>query len=254
MKKVVVIGSTNTDMVVKSERIPVPGETILGGKFLMNPGGKGANQAVAAARLGGEVIFVAKVGNDLFGREAKTLFGKENINTDYMIVDNKNSSGVALIMVDAKGENCISVALGANAELRVTDLEAAKNVIENAGILLMQLETPLESVVAAAAWASSRGVPVILNPAPAAKLPPEIFKCLSVITPNETEAELLTGIKVVDETSAAEAAKKLCAWGVKSVIITMGRRGAYLYHNSEGNLFGVPEVKRVDTTAAGDVF
>lgn len=254
MKKIVIIGSTNTDMVVKSERIPVPGETVLGGKFLMNPGGKGANQAVAAARLDGKVIFVAKVGNDLFGREAKTLLAKENINTDYVMTDNKHSSGMALIMVDGKGENCISVALGANAELHVTDLEAAKDVIENAGIVLMQLETPLESVVAAAAWAATRGVPVILNPAPAAKLPPELFKCLSVITPNETEAELLTGIKVTDETSAMAAAKQLCAWGVKSVIITLGRRGAYLYRNSAGEIYAVPEVKRVDTTAAGDVF
>ena len=255
MKKIVIIGSTNTDMVVKSERIPVPGETVLGGKFLMNPGGKGANQAVAAARLDGKVIFVAKVGNDRFGREAKTLLAKENINTDYVMTDNKHSSGVALIMVDGKGENCISVALGANAELHVTDLEAAKDVIENAGIVLMQLETPLESVVAAAAWAANRGVPVILNPAPAAKLPPELFKCLSVITTNETEAELLTGIKVTDETSAMAAAKQLCAWGVKSVIITLGRRGAYLYRNSAGEIYAVPEVKRRgDTTAAGDVF
>ena len=237
MKKVVVIGSTNTDMVVKSERIPVPGETILGGRFLMNPGGKGANQAVAAARLEGDVTFIAKVGDDLFGREARALFQK-----------------VALIMVDAKGENCISVASGANASLSPRDLEAARNVIEAADVLLMQLETPVETVLCAARWAAAKGRTVILNPAPAAALPPELFPCLALITPNETEAELLTGIRVDDETSARKAAEKLCGMGVKAVIITMGSRGSYLYRDGRGEQIPVQPVRRVDTTAAGDIF
>lgn len=147
MKRIVVIGSTNTDMVVKAARIPAPGETILGGRFLMNPGGKGANQAVAAARLGGDVTFVAKVGDDLFGREAKALFKKEGIRTEHVLTDASEPSGVALIMVDAKGENCISVASGANGTLRPADLETARSEIEQAGVVLMQLETPIDTVL-----------------------------------------------------------------------------------------------------------
>ena len=254
MKKVVVIGSTNTDMVVKSERIPVPGETILGGRFLMNPGGKGANQAVAAARLEGDVTFIAKVGDDLFGREARALFQKERIDTSHLLTDPDNPSGVALIMVDAKGENCISVASGANASLSPRDLEAARNVIEAADVLLMQLETPVETVLCAARWAAAKGRTVILNPAPAAALPPELFPCLALITPNETEAELLTGIRVDDGTSARKAAEKLCGMGVEAVIITMGSRGSYLYRDGRGEQIPVQPVRRVDTTAAGDTF
>jgi ribokinase len=254
MKKIVVLGSTNTDMVVKATRIPAPGETILGGRFLMNPGGKGANQAVAAARLGGEVVFIAKVGNDLFGREARTLFAKEGIGTDYVLTDAEEPSGVALIMVDAKGENCISVASGANGALSVEDIEVARGAIEKAGVLLMQLETPVETVLCAARWASAKGVPVVLNPAPACELPDELLQCLSMITPNETEAELLTGVKVTDETSTARAAKALCAKGVKRVVITMGSKGAFVYADGEGMIVPAVKVKAVDTTAAGDVF
>lgn len=254
MKRIVVLGSTNTDMVVKSARIPAPGETILGGSFLMNPGGKGANQAVAAARLGGEVVFIAKVGNDLFGREARTLFAKEGICTDYVLTDAEEPSGVALIMVDAKGENCISVASGANGALMPDDLDVAKGEIERAGVVLMQLETPVETVLCAAQWAVAKGVAVVLNPAPARALPGELFKCLSMITPNESEAELLTGVKVTDETSAMTAAKALCAKGVKRVVITMGAKGAFVYVDGQGTYVPAVKVEAVDTTAAGDVF
>jgi len=254
MKKIIVLGSTNTDMVVKAARLPAPGETILGGNFLMNPGGKGANQAVAASRLGGDVVFIAKVGDDLFGREAKTLFAKEGICTDYVLTDNTEPSGVALIMVDAQGENCISVASGANGALSAEDIEVARGVIEKAGVLLMQLETPVGTVLCAAQWASAKGVPVVLNPAPACELPDELLQCLSMITPNETEAELLTGVKVTDETSAARAAKALCAKGVKRVVITMGSKGAFVYSDGQGMIVPAVKVKAVDTTAAGDVF
>lgn len=254
MKRIVVLGSTNTDMVVKAARIPAPGETILGGRFLMNPGGKGANQAVAAARLGGDVVFIAKVGDDLFGREAKTLFAKEGICTDYVLTDRSEPSGVALIMVDAKGENCISVASGANAKLTAEDITVARGEIEKAGVVLMQLETPLDTVLCAAQWAAAHGVPVVLNPAPACKLPDALLKCLSMITPNESEAQLLTGIQIADETSAAAAAKALCAKGVRCVVITMGAKGAYVYSDGHGELVPAFKVKAVDTTAAGDVF
>ena len=254
MKKIVVLGSTNTDMVVKSARIPAPGETILGGRFLMNPGGKGANQAVAAARLGGDVAFIAKVGDDLFGREARSLFAKEGIRTDYVFTDPNEPSGVALIMVDDKGENCIAVASGANGLLSPADLAPARSVIERAGLLLMQLETPVETVLCAAQWAAAKGVPVVLNPAPACRLPDELFACLGMITPNETEAELLTGIKVHDDASAEAAARALCAKGVKRVVVTLGAKGAFVYADGRGARVPAFKVEAVDTTAAGDVF
>ncbi len=254
MKRIVVIGSTNTDMVVKAERIPAPGETILGGRFLMNPGGKGANQAVAAARLCGDVTFVAKVGDDLFGREAKGLFAKEGIRTEYVLTDASEPSGVALIMVDAKGENCISVASGANGALTPADLEPARAEIEGAGVVLMQLETPVETVLCAARWAAAKGVPVVLNPAPACELPAALLTCLDLITPNESEAELLTGVKVADQASALAAAIVLCSKGVKRAVITMGSRGAFVYADGRGALVPAFKVEAVDTTAAGDVF
>ena len=254
MKKIVVLGSTNTDMVVKSARIPAPGETILGGRFLMNPGGKGANQAVAAARLGGDVVFIAKVGDDLFGREARSLFAKEGIRTEHVFTDPNEPSGVALIMVDDKGENCIAVASGANGTLSPADLEAVRGEIEQAGLLLMQLETPVETVLCAAQWAAAKGVPVVLNPAPACKLPDELFACLGMITPNETEAELLTGIKVNNDASAEAAAKALCAKGVKRVVVTLGAKGAFVYADGCGARVPAFKVEAVDTTAAGDVF
>ena len=254
MKRIVVVGSTNTDMVVKAARIPAPGETILGGRFLMNPGGKGANQAVAAARLGAEVVFIAKVGDDLFGREAKALFAKENICTDYVLTDPSEPSGVALIMVDAKGENCIAVASGANGTLMPEDIEGLKGVIAQADMLLMQLETPLETVRYAADVAVNLGVPVILNPAPACELPADLYDCLEVITPNESEAELLTSIKVTDEASAEAAARVLCDKGVLNVVITMGAKGAYVFDGEDGVMVPAFKVEAVDTTAAGDVF
>jgi ribokinase len=254
MKRIVVVGSTNTDMVVKAARIPAPGETILGGRFLMNPGGKGANQAVAAARLGAEVVFIAKVGDDLFGREAKALFAKENICTDYVLTDPSEPSGVALIMVDAKGENCIAVASGANGTLMPEDIEGVEGVIAQSDLLLMQLETPLETVRYAADVAVNLGVPVILNPAPACELPSDLYDCLEVITPNESEAELLTNIKVTDEASAEAAARVLCDKGVLNVVITMGAKGAYVFDGEDGVMVPAFKVEAVDTTAAGDVF
>jgi len=254
MKQIVVVGSTNTDMVVKAARIPAPGETILGGRFLMNPGGKGANQAVAAARLGAEVVFIAKVGDDLFGREAKALFAKENICTDYVLTDPSEPSGVALIMVDAKGENCIAVASGANGTLMPEDIEGVEDIIAQSDLLLMQLETPLETVRYAADVAVNLGVPVILNPAPACELPSDLYDCLEVITPNESEAELLTNIKVTDEASAEAAARVLCDKGVRQVVITMGAKGAYVFDGEDGVMVPAFKVEAVDTTAAGDVF
>ncbi len=254
LNRITVIGSSNTDMVIKTTKLPVPGETILGGNFFMNPGGKGANQAVAASRLGGKVSFVAKTGDDIFGKQAKQLFESEGVNTDYMFTDSENPSGVALITVDANAENCIVVAPGANSYLDKADIEKAREEILRSDIILMQLEIPIETVNYAADIAFNAGKKVILNPAPACELPDELLRKLYIITPNETEAELLTGIKVTDLATAEIAARALRKKGVKIVIITLGSKGAFFYAEEGFKIVPAPKVVAVDTTAAGDVF
>lgn len=254
MGRIIVIGSSNTDMVIKSKKLPAPGETILGGTFLMNPGGKGANQAVAAARLHGNVTFVAKTGNDVFGSEAKQLFDKEHIDTRFLISDGNNPSGVALINVDDNGENSIVVASGSNGTLSAYDINEEVFKSEPDDIFLMQLEIPVSTVEFVAEKAASNGNRVILNPAPARKLSNDLLSCLYMIVPNETEAEILTGIKVTDAETAEKAARKLYAKGVKNVVITMGGTGAFLFTQSNSKMIYVVPVKAVDTTAAGDVF
>lgn len=254
MSVIIVIGSTNTDMVIKSKKLPAPGETLLGGVFFMNQGGKGANQAVAAARLGGIVTFVTKTGNDMFGSEAKDLFQKEKIDTRYIIQDEKNPTGVALITVDENGENSIVVASGSNGTLSPADISDKVFSTSRSDIFLMQLEIPLKTVEFVAEKAADKGNKVILNPAPAQQLSDNLLKCLYLITPNETEAEILTGIKVKDEPTAEIAAKELQKKGVENVIITMGGSGAFLSTGTTTKLIPVVPVKAVDTTAAGDVF
>jgi ribokinase len=254
MSRIIVIGSSNTDMVIKSKKLPSPGETVLGGTFLMNPGGKGANQAVAAARLNGKVTFVAKIGKDVFGLEARNLFNKENIDTRYIITDDNAPSGVALINVDENGENCIAVAPGSNGNLTAYDISEDVFLTDPQDIFLMQLEIPVGTVEYVAEKGASRGNKIILNPAPARQLSDDLLSCLYLIIPNETEAEILTGIKVTDLKTAEKAAKKLAAKGVKNVVITMGGAGAYILTPSYSKLITVVPVKAVDTTAAGDVF
>ncbi len=252
-KQIIVIGSSNTDMVVKSKTLPRPGETILGGTFLMNAGGKGANQAVAAARLGGKVTFVAKIGKDIFGEESIAGFKKENINTDYVFTDAATPSGTALIMVNEEGENCIVVAPGANAQLLPADI-AEVNTLGEAAVVLMQLETPMETIEAVAKITKANNQKMIINPAPAQQLGDELLNGLFLITPNETEAALLTGITVTDETTASAAADIFLQKGVKNVIITMGKQGAYFQNSELRFSVAAPEVKAIDTTAAGDTF
>ncbi|MGC9261433.1 MAG: ribokinase [Phycisphaerae bacterium] len=253
-KNVLVIGSSNTDMIIKLDRIPRPGETRLGGRFMTAAGGKGANQAVGAARAGGQVTFIACIGRDMFGDTAVAGFQDAGINIDHIVRDPSSPSGVAMIFVAGSGENSIAVASGTNANLSPSDVAKAKEAIADAGMVVMQLETPLKTVQAAAALAAQAGVPVILNPAPACPLPGKLLRNISIITPNETEAELLTGIKVNNKTTASRAADVLLGRGVKTVIITMGSRGAF-YANAEGRcLLPGFKVKAVDTTAAGDIF
>ncbi len=257
--QILVVGSSNTDMVVKTDKLPAPGETVLGGTFLMNPGGKGANQAVAAARLaavdsGGRVTFVAKVGNDIFGQQAVNGFRHEGIDASYILTDPDHPSGVALINVDARGENCITVAPGANAYLQPAETDAALRAAPADALVLLQLEVPRPTVEHVIRQAAERGLRVLLNPAPAQALSADVFPHLFLITPNETEAELLTGVRVTDIVSAEQAAEQLHQMGVPNVIITLGAKGAYLHTDGSGQRIAAPPVTPVDTTAAGDCF
>ena len=222
--KVVVIGSCNTDMVVKANRLPVPGETILGGTFYMNPGGKGANQAIAASRLGAEVTFISKIGYDLFGLQALEIYKSEKINTDFIFTDQKSPSGVALISVDSFGENSIIVAPGASRSLSIEDINKAEEKIKEADIILMQLEIPIETVEYAATIAKKYNKKVILNPAPASTLSNSFLNNVHTILPNRIEAEMLSGIKVMDIDSAHRAAEAIGEKGIENVVITHVRK------------------------------
>jgi len=252
--KIVIIGSSNTDMIVQTPHIPRPGETILGGTFNTAAGGKGANQAVACARAGGKVTFIARVGNDMFGEQALQGFRQDGINVDFVTKDENAPSGVALIIVDNQGENSIAVASGANSNLSVSDVQGAAEVIRSAGLVLMQLEIPLETIAAAANIATENNVPVILNPAPAQSLGDALLQNITILTPNETEAEMLTGIGARNEADAHKAAQALHDKGVTTVIITLGAAGAYVLGNDFQGLVPGFQVDPVDTTAAGDTF
>lgn len=252
--KILVIGSSNTDMIVKVPQIPHPGQTVLGGEFITAPGGKGANQAVGAARAGGDVTLIARVGDDMFGKRAVEGFQKDGINVEHVFRDPQSPSGVALIFVAASGQNSIAVAPGANAKLSTADVHRAVAAFDGASALLMQLETPLTTVMDAAEIAVHRRVPVILNPAPALSLPGDLLQRIAILTPNEAEATALSGIEVRDEASAAQAATKLRHRGVGTVIITLGAQGAFVAGANVHQLVPGFKVKPVDTTAAGDVF
>ena len=254
MKRVLVVGSSNTDMVIRVPHIPRPGETVLGTDLTMAGGGKGANQAVAAARAGGRVTLVARVGDDVFGGQAVAAFAADGLETRFVLRTPGISSGVALINVDDRGENSISVASGANARLSVEDVKSAAAAFEEADIVLLQLESPLETVAAVVRAAGERGVPVVLNPAPARPLDSDLLSGVSVLTPNETEAELLSGIPVRDEGGVREAAARLRRRGPWAVVITLGDRGVYASSPDLEGFFPAFRVEAVDTTAAGDVF
>jgi ribokinase len=250
----VVIGSSNTDLVIRVPRIPRPGETLLGGTFLSAAGGKGANQAVGAARSGGQVALIARVGDDAFGDQAIAGLRRDGIDVSQVIRDRHAASGAAMIFVARDGENSIAVAGGANANLSPADVKRAAGLIRSSALLIAQLETPLATVMEAAQVAAKAGVQVLLNPAPARSLPNPLLRLISILTPNETEAEHLTGIRVTDDASAARVCAKLRARGVGTVILTLGARGAFLA--TAGGHERVPgfKVRAVDSTAAGDIF
>ena len=249
-----VIGSSNTDLVIKTTRIPSPGETVIGGEFLMTAGGKGANQAVAIARLGGDVAFIAKVGRDMFGESALRGYAADGIDTDTIERDGSAPSGVALITVDAHGENCIVVAPGANNTLTTADIDRHRDLICGAEYLLMQLEIPMEVVEYAAEMAEAHGVKVILNPAPAAPLSQRLMRKLYLITPNLGESQLITGINIDHPAETERVAEVLLEMGAKAAIITLGSGGALIRTHTECDLINAERVVAIDTTAAGDVF
>lgn len=256
MKNIVVIGSSNTDMVVKTSHLPAGGETVLGGDFFMNAGGKGANQAVAASRYGNRVVFIAKTGDDLFGEQVRKSMAEDGIVTDYVFIDKEHPSGVALITIDKDAENCIVVASGANMYLSPSDIDVAAEEIRKADVLLMQLECPVETVTYAARMAAEAGVPVILNPAPAPVEPlsAELLSNLYLITPNRSEASRISGIEINDMESAYRAAKAIREMGPKSVIITLGSEGSIVYDGTMSMRVEALKVEAVDTTAAGDTY
>jgi len=254
MSKIIVVGSSNTDMVVKTKRFPEPGETIIGGDFFMFPGGKGANQAVAAARAGGDVTFVCCVGDDVFGQNALKGYIKDSISIDFVKIIEGAASGVALITVNNQGENEIVVASGTNGLLTPDHVSDALSKACVVDIILTQLETPIGTVEFLANYCNSAKLPLIINPAPAQKLSDTILDGLFLITPNETETKHLAGIAIVDDISMEKASLALLKKGVQNVIITLGSKGAFFCNDNEK--FKVPsiKVKAEDTTAAGDVF
>ena len=252
--KIVVFGSINMDLTAYVPTFPTPGETLLGHSYITVPGGKGSNQAVAAARLGADVQFVGRVGDDLFGEEVLKIVNNENIDTSPVAIDKENGTGLAVINVDDKAENTIVVISGANMALDEEDVARAEGCLEGAKALLLQLEVPLEADLQIAEIAQRMNVQVILDPAPAVPLPEKAYQVVNFITPNETETEILVGIKPSNTTEAAQAAKILHERGVENVIIKMGSKGVY-YDSKDGSGFIEPyKVNSIDSVAAGDAF
>lgn len=253
-KKLVVLGSTNIDYVLNIPRFLQPGETLEGTDYQIAFGGKGANQAVAAGRYGANVTFISSLGNDEIGKSAYEQFKKDNIDVSQIDFIPDVNTGVALIFINEKGENMIGLHPGANAHLTLEKLSTKEDIIKTADALLMQLETPMESVEKAAEIAHRNNTRVILNPAPAQSLSDNLLKCIDIITPNETEAEILTGIKIDTVDDAIKASQILHEKGVKIVIITLGKKGAFLSEGHQYELIAGFNVNAIDTVAAGDTF
>jgi len=250
----VVLGSINADHILNLESFPAPGETVTGNQYQVAFGGKGANQAVAAGRSGANIAFIACTGDDDTGERVRKQLASDNIDIATVSVVAGESTGVALIFVNAEGENVIGIHAGANAALTTERVEAQRAIIAGAEALLMQLESPVESVLAAAKIAHENHTTVVLNPAPARVLSDELLALVDIITPNETEAEKLTGIRVENDDDAARAARALHDKGIGTVIITLGSRGVWASVNGEGRRVPGFKVKAIDTIAAGDTF
>jgi ribokinase len=250
--RVVVIGSSNTDLIFQLERLPQPGETILGANLSVAYGGKGANQAVAAARTGARVSFVGRIGKDAYGDAALAALKKAKVDVSGVVRDRMNPSGIAVVILDRKGQNSIIVAPGSNAHLKFRHIDGLS--LNPGDVLLLQLEAPVDAILRAVERGSDVGATVVLNPAPATRLPGHMLEMVDWIIPNETEAALLTGLNVSRLSHVRAAARELSAMGPRNVIITLGARGAYLYSGGNGLLIPAHKVKVVDTTGAGDAF
>jgi len=251
---IVVVGSVNIDLMLSVPALPRPGETVMGSGFVTAPGGKGANQAVAASRLDGNVSFIGSIGVDAFGAQARASLVASGVQLEHLHEVRGSATGVAMVLSDAAGENCIALDAGANAQLSASHVDAAEAVIAQARLLICQLETPLGTVLRALGLAKRHGVATLLNPAPAQALPDSAFKGLTFLVPNAPEASLLTGVDVVDVASAEQAARVLLAKGVGTVLLTLGAAGVLLACADEVAHFPAPEVIAVDTTGAGDTF
>lgn len=254
MNKIVVIGGSNIDMIIHCDRLPVQGQIVAGRQFAMKSGGKGANQSIAIARMGGRVWFITKIGNDLFGKQSLELYESEGISLDYVFSDLNLPSSIGLIMADSLGEKYISIAQGAIRNLSVEDIDRARPAIEQADFLLMELEIPLETAEYVMEIAAKNNVTVILNPSPVQMISADLLRRVQIIIPNKTEASLLTGILVNDWPSARKAADSIYEKGIETVIVTLGSKGALV--RDRGGYYEIPAVKveTVDTTAAGDTF
>ena len=254
-KKVVVFGSFVVDLTGRTPRLPVPGETVMGTSFAMGPGGKGSNQAVAAHRAGADMTLVTKVGKDVFGTVATDFYKEEGMDTSYIFEDESKETGCALISVDENtAQNEIVVISGACGNITPEDVEKSRSLIESAGILLLQLEINLDALYKVIDIAHEAGVTIVLNPAPAAELPDEVLRKINIVTPNETEAQVLTGVKIENEADAKKAAKVFMDKGVKEVVITLGSLGAFAMDQEKSELVERLNVDAIDTTGAGDAF
>jgi len=252
--KVVVVGSYNVDIMIKTSYLPKRGETVLGDSICFSHGGKGANQAVAATRAEADVSFIARIGADSYGEKAISELKNEGIGTEGITIDQNTPTGMASITVGHQGENCIVAVSGANSQLSLKDIENKNSIIAAADILLVQLETPLDTVAMAIERAFKNNITVILDPAPAQKLEPEILQQVTVITPNKGEAELLTGITITDEETLIKASDILLSLGIKVVLITLGKKGVFMSTNGHNELIPAFKVNALDSTGAGDVF
>ncbi|MEC9490485.1 MAG: ribokinase [Halanaerobiales bacterium] len=253
MNNILVIGSINMDLVAKTKKLPQIGETVLGESLLEKPGGKGANQAVSAAKLGADTWMLGKIGKDKFGQELKKSLKDHNVNLDYLYESEKYKSGTAVINVDQKGQNTIIVIPGANGKLTFSDIEKVKNKISRIDYILLQMEIPLETVFKTTKMAAEKGIKVVLDPAPANKIPDDVFSKIDVLTPNITEAEQILGIKL-SKNNYKKAANLLRKKGIKIVILTLGEKGVYVKSENEEFFLNGKKVNSIDTTAAGDCF
>lgn len=255
MGKVVCFGSYVVDLTSRSHHLPVPGETVIGSSFKLGPGGKGSNQAVAAHRAGANVNVITKVGKDIFGKMALDFYQSEGMNTDYVFIDDERETGAALIMVDENtAQNCILVVSGACGNVNDADIQKARPLIEEADLLLLQLEINLDAIYKIIDIAFEAGVKIVLNTAPVQKIEQALFAKIDTVTPNEVEASLITGIRVVDEQTAAKAARVFLDWGVRNVVITMGKAGVFVMNKEKHEFIESVKVDAVDTTGAGDAF